>query len=126
MMRRLLVTIAVVLLGFAAVAATAGADPTRHFTVPFTILCGPNQDIEVVIVSKPGSSNVVTVNGQPTNAVSILFSLYVVDDQNNVVVDYHKPSASHDHPQIQTCVDTSWPPGWSATAETRITPAGQP
>jgi hypothetical protein len=100
----------------AVLAPGAGADPTQHFTVSFTIICGDNT---LVIVSKPGSSNVVTVNGGATNSVSVLFGLHVFDDQGNTIIDFRKPG----NQPVQTCTDTSWPTGWTATAETIITPA---
>jgi len=116
-MRRLIACMfASALLGLMVLAPGAGADPTNHFTVSFTIICGGQS---LVIVSKPGSSNVITVNGQSSTSVSVLFGLHVTDDQGNVVVDFQKPG----NPPVQTCTDTSWPSGWTATAETIITPA---
>ena len=107
---------AAVLLGCLAIAPAAGADPTQHFSATFTIICGGNA---LEIVAKPGSSNVVTVNGQPSNSVSILFGLHVTDDHGQTVIDFRKPG----NQPVQTCRDTSWPSGWTATAETIITPA---
>jgi hypothetical protein len=116
-MRRFLVSLLTAsLLSCGALATGAGADPTQHFTVTFTIVCGGN---DLVIVAKPGSSNVVTVNGLASTSVSVLFGLHVVDNLGNVVVDFTKPG----HQPVQTCTDTSWPTGWTATAETLITPA---
>jgi hypothetical protein len=116
-MRRFLVSLLTAsLLSCGALATGAGADPTQHFTVTFTIVCGGN---DLVIVAKPGSSNVVTVNGLASTSVSVLFGLHVVDNLGNVVVDFSKPG----HQPVQTCRDTSWPTGWTATAETLITPA---
>lgn len=94
----------------------AGADPTNHFTESFTILCGGHS---IVIVAKPGSSNVVTFDGQPSTSVSILFGLHVTDPEGNTVIDFRKPGRQ----PVQTCTDTSWPSGFTATAETIITPA---
>jgi hypothetical protein len=116
-MRRFLVSLLTAsLLSCGALATGAGADPTQHFTVTFTIVCGGN---DLVIVAKPGSSNVVTVNGLASTSVSVLFGLHVVDNLGNVVVDFTKPG----HQPVQRCTDTSWPTGWTATAETLITPA---
>lgn len=109
-------TCVVVLAAALAAAPSAGADPTAHWDVTFTIVCGGKL---LEIVSKPGSSNVVTVNGSPSTQVSILFGLHVTDDQGNVVIDFRKPG----NPPVQTCTDVSWPNGWTATAETIITPA---
>jgi hypothetical protein len=99
-------------------ASTGNADPTNHWTDSFTIVCGGH---EYVIVAKPGSSNVITVDGQPSNSVSILFALYVVDDQGNVIVDFRRPGAATANATV--CTDTSWPAGWTATAWTLLTPA---
>jgi hypothetical protein len=104
------------LLALGVLAPGAGADPIRHFDVTFDIICGGNT---LTIISKPGSSAVVTVNGEPSNSVSILVGLRLVDDQGNVVVDFRKPG----NQPVQTCTDTSAPPGWTATATTLITPA---
>jgi hypothetical protein len=109
--------VALVLAGVAV--GRANADPTVYFGDSFTIVCGGHS---YVIVSKPGSSNVITVDGQPSNGVSVLFGLHVVDDGGNVVLDIHKPALEHQ--QFTTCTDTSWPPGWTATAQTLITPRG--
>ena len=117
--RRTILAVAAALVVAAASAGRAGADPTRHFDLSFTIVCGGHS---YVIVSKPGSSAVVTVDGQPSNAVSILFGIHVEDELGNVVVDFHKPALAHQ--QFTTCTDTSWPPGWTATALTLITPRG--
>ena len=115
-MRRFLASLFVGALLAGVLASDVGADPTQHFTGSFTIVCGGNS---FVIVSKPGSSNVVTVNGQPTTSVSVLFGLHVTDDQGATVIDFRRPG----NQPVQTCTDTSWPPGWTATAETIITPA---
>jgi hypothetical protein len=47
-----------------------------------------------VIVAKPGSSNVVTVNGLPSTQVSVLFGLHVTDNLGNVIIDFRKPGTS--------------------------------
>ena len=112
-----IVTVLLALVLAAVAAGPAGADPTRHWDESFTIVCGGHS---YVIVSKPGSSNVITIDGQPSNAVSILFGIHVEDDQGNVIVDFHKPALANQ--TFTTCTDTSWPPGWTATAETLITP----
>jgi hypothetical protein len=116
-MRHFLASLALgAVVALSVLAPGAGADPTRHFDVTFDIICGGNT---ISIISKPGSSAAVTVNGQPSNSVSILFGLRIVDDQGNVVVDFRKPG----NQPVQTCTDTSAPPGWTATATTLITPA---
>jgi hypothetical protein len=115
-MRRLIASLFTVFVaGLGVLAPGAGADPTNHFTDSFTIICGGNL---LVIVAKPGSSNVLTVNGQPSNSVSVLFGLHVFDASGNTVIDFRKPG----NPPVQTCTDTSWPSGFTGTAETLITP----
>ena len=50
----------------------------------------------------------------------MLFGLHVTDDQGKVAVDFRKKG----NQPMQTCTSTSWPSGWTATAETIITPVG--
>lgn len=101
------------------VAPTAGADPTQHFTVSFPISCGGQT---YLLVSKPGASQIISIDGQPSNAVSVLFGITVVDNSTGLVVfEFHKPAT--DHQRLTTCVDTSTP-GITATAQTLITPRG--
>jgi hypothetical protein len=94
--------------------ATASADPTNHFGT-FEIACGGHS---LVIVSKPGSSNVVTFDGQPSTSVSILKGLtYTV---NGVVVEeFHKPFTSHQ--DVTVCTETPGP-GELVVVETILTP----
>ena len=69
------VTLVCLMLGtFAVGAGSAHADPVRHFEETMTIHCGSDT---LVLVAKPGSSNVVTINGTPTNSVSILMGITV-------------------------------------------------
>jgi hypothetical protein len=77
-------------------ASSAGADPTQHFTESFDIVCAGNT---LTIVSKPGSSNVITVNGQPSNSVSILFGL-TVREHGEVVFDFQKAT---NNPNVVVC-----------------------
>jgi hypothetical protein len=77
-------------------AVSAGADPTRHFSGTFELTCGNNT---LTLVSKPGSSNVVTVNGEPTNSVSILLGLTALED-GEVVFDFQKAA---NNPNAITC-----------------------
>ena len=66
--------------------AFANADPTNHFGT-FEINCGGHV---LVIVDKPGSSTVVTFDGQPSTSVSILMGLrFSVNGE--VVVEFYKP-----------------------------------
>src|SRR5262245_22339638 len=77
-------------------AGSAGADPTQHFTESFDATCGGNT---VTVVNKPGSSNVLTVNGEPSNSVSILFGITVRVD-GEVVFDFQKAT---DNPNVIVC-----------------------
>jgi hypothetical protein len=94
--------------------ATASADPTNHFGT-FEITCDGHS---LVIVSKPGSSNVVTFDGQPSTRVSILKGLTVT--VNGVVVEeFHKPFTRHQ--DVTVCTEVS-PPGELVVVETILTP----
>lgn len=101
----------VVALALSAVGAqAAGADPTQHFTTSFAIQCNGTT---YVIVEKSGSSNVITVNGAPSNSVSVLFRLVF---GSTAVVDKPIPSTGH----VQVC--TGEADGMAFTAWTLITP----
>jgi hypothetical protein len=114
--RRAAVGLASLALGiFGVGAGIASADPVQHFGT-FTIQCGGNT---LVIVSKPGSSNVVTVNGSPSNSVSILMGIVVTVD-GVVVEEFHKPYTRHQDVTICTEVDPG--PGISVVAEVLNTP----
>lgn len=94
---------------------TATADPVRHFD-NFRILCGTDV---YELVSKPCSSNVVTINGVTTNSVSILFGLKVTVD-GVVVFEFHKPyTQNHD---VVICHEIDPGPGIEVVAETVFTP----
>ena len=100
---------------FVASAASAGADPTRHFTGSFVITCGGNT---LTIVEKPGSSNVLTVNGEPSNSVSILLGL--TETQNGVVVsDFQKAT---NNPNSTVCDEPTGVPGDIVTVRVINTP----
>ena len=109
---------ALLLLGVVlAAASTAAADPVRHFET-FTIQCGTDT---LVIVSKPGSSTVVSINGMPSNSVSILKGITVT--VNGVVVEeFHKPFTEHQ--DVVVCTEVGAPPGVVVVAETLLTPRG--
>jgi hypothetical protein len=81
-------------------AGSAIADPVQHFDT-FTIQCGSDT---LVIVSKPGSSNVVTINGVPTNSVSILMGI-IVTVNGEVVFEFHKPYTENQDVTICTFDD---------------------
>jgi hypothetical protein len=91
-------------------AQPAGADPTKHFTELFPITCG---DVTYVLVSKQGSSTIITANGAPSNSVSVLFRLIIGGE---TIVDKPLPNTQH----LQVCTGTS--DGLPLTAWTIITP----
>lgn len=107
--------ISLTLVTLAVGAGSAFADPVRPFDT-FTIQCGSDT---LVIVSKPGSSNVVTINGVPTNSVSILMGIIVT--VNGVVVEeFHKPYTRNQDVTICTEVDPG--PGITVVVEVLNTP----
>jgi hypothetical protein len=104
--KRLISAIVLALACLATAAAPASADPVRHFGV-FTINCG--NDV-YVIVSKPGSSNVVSVNGMPSNSISILMGFTVKDRATGAVLEeFHKPYALNQGERIVICEDRGFP-----------------
>ena len=62
-----------------------------------------------MIVSKPGSSNVVTFDGQPSTSVSILVGLTISVD-GVVVEEFHKPFTSHQ--DVTVCTEAESPPSF--------------
>jgi hypothetical protein len=66
---------------------------------------------------KPGSSNVITVNGQPSNSVDILFGIKIRED-GEVVFDFQKAT---NNPNVVTCTAPA-EPGTEITARVIITP----
>ena len=102
-MKRLISAIVLALACLATAAAPASADPVRHFGT-FTITCG---GLTYVISEKPGSSNVVTLNGMPSNSISILMGIRVVDPVTGLTIDeFHKPYALNQGDRIVRCQDT--------------------
>jgi len=97
-----------------AFASVASADPTAHFST-FTIHCGGNV---YEIVSKPGSSNVVTVNGLPSTSVSVLMGL-TITVSGETVFEFHKPFTEHQ--SFTVCRDEE-PGGVVVVAEVLFTP----
>ena len=116
-MRKLLLLVVLVFALAAAAVPAASADPTRHFTESFPITCGGDV---YVIVSKPGSSQVLTVNGDPSTAVSVLFRLVSTGPSGTtVLVDKPVPSNG----KILVCTTEGLAPGETLTAWTLITRA---
>ena len=94
--------------------AFANADPTNHFGT-FEINCGGHV---LVIVDKPGSSTVVTFDGQPSTSVSILMGLrFSVNGE--VVVEFYKPFKEN---QETTYCTASEAPGELLEVWTIVTP----
>ncbi len=105
-MRQLLAIVSVAAIALAAV-SSATADPVRHFDT-FVIDCGSYGTAE--IVSKPGSSQVVELNGAPSNSVALLVAYeFLLDGE---FVDF-TPGAQYQPPGIQNnqelvvCFDTN-------------------
>jgi hypothetical protein len=115
MITRIGVTLVAALALLLGSAASAGADPTQHFTGSFDVICGGNT---LTIVDKPGSSNVITVNGQPSNSVSILFGLTIRVD-GEIVFDFQKAT---DNPNVVVCDIPSGEPGLEFTVRVINTP----
>jgi hypothetical protein len=116
-MRRIALMLLVAAALVPAVAGSASADPTNHFET-FEIQCGGDL---LVIVSKPGSSNVVTVNGEPSNAVSILMGLTIIEN-GEVVFEFHKPFAENHPEAVTVCTEVDPGPGLEVIVETLLTP----
>lgn len=111
-MKRLAV-LATLVVGLSVIGA-ASADPTRHFGT-FEAVCDGHT---LVLVSKPGSSAVVTLDGQDSTSVSILKGI-VITDNGVVVFEFHKPfTEKHD---VVVCTGT-FAPGVTFVAETILTP----
>ena len=115
---RKVVSLVVLALALAAgVVPPAGADPTRHFTEAFPITCG--NDV-YVIVSKPGTSQVLTVNGDDSNAVSVLFRLVNTTPSGVATTLVDKPLPQNGKAVV--CTTEGLAPGDVITAWTLITP----
>jgi hypothetical protein len=100
-----------------ALAGSASADPTNHFGT-FEIQCGSDL---LVIASKPGSSTVLTINGEPSNSVSILMGLTVIEN-GAVVFEFHKPFVQNHPEAVTVCTEVDPGPGLEVIAETLLTP----
>ncbi len=116
-MKRLIAAIVLALVYLASASAPASADPVQHFAT-FTITCGGKT---FVVVSKPGSSNVVTVNGVPSNSVTILMGITVTVN-GETVFEFHKPYALNNEERIAICSESDLPAGVTVVAEVKFTP----
>jgi hypothetical protein len=114
--KRLIAAIVLALVYLASASAPASADPAKFST--FTITCAGTT---FEVISKPGSSNVVTVNGVPSNSVAILMGI-TVTDHGVVVVDFHKPYALNQADRIAVCTENGHPEGLIVIVEVKITP----
>jgi len=98
--------------------AAANADPTNHFAT-FTLTCGEHT---LVITDKPGSSAVVTFDGQSSTSVSILKGIRFTENYGqDVVFESYKPFVEH---QTTTYCSSSQAPGELLEAWTILTPRG--
>jgi hypothetical protein len=115
--KRLTAAIVLALVYLASASAPASADLGNHFST-FTITCAGKV---FELVSKPGSSNVVTVNGVPSNSISILMGL-TITVHGLVVFEFHKPYALNQADRIAICTENDTPPGVTVVAEVKFTP----
>jgi hypothetical protein len=116
--KRLISAIVLAVVYLASASAPASADPVRHFE-NFTIHCGSDT---YVISSKPGSSNVITMNGAPSNSISILMGLTVKDKATGAILEeFHKPYALNHGDRIVICEDRGFP-DIIFVAEVKFTP----
>jgi len=105
-MRRLLTILGGVVIALAA-ASSATADPVRHFD-SFVIDCGPYGIAE--IVSKPGTSQVVQLDGAPSNSIALLVDYEFFFDGE--FIDFtpgaqYQPPGVKNNQELVECYDTS-------------------
>jgi hypothetical protein len=93
----------------------AGADPTQPFVDAFDITCGGDT---YTVVSKPGSSNVLTINGEPSNSVTAFFGMTVRVD-GEVVFEFQK---AENNPNVIVCEGHPEDPGVEVTLRVINTP----
>jgi hypothetical protein len=94
------------------------ADPVNHVDT-FTSQCGSDT---LVLVAKPGSSNILTINGAPTNSVSILMGI-TVTVAGVVAYEFHKPYTENQ--QVTVCDEIDPGPGTTIVVEVLNTPPGK-
>jgi hypothetical protein len=116
-MRKFLLLVGLALALCASAVPAASADPTNHFTESFAINCGGDV---YVIVSKPGASQVLTLNGAPSNAVSVLFRLVNTGTSGTTTL-VDKPLPKNE--KVLVCTTEGLAPGDTLTAWTLITSA---
>ena len=115
-MRRSLVLAGSVVVLLLATAGIASADPVQAFGT-FEVQCG-NDVLE--LVGKPGlGAQVVAINGDPTNAVTVLMGVVVTVEGVGVVEEFHKPFNSN---QTVTVCTQNPEPGLTVVTEFLITP----
>jgi len=113
----LIAAIVLAVVYLASASAPASADPVQHFST-FTITCGGNT---FVLVSKPGSSNVVTVNGMPSNSISVLMGLTITQN-GKTVFEFHKSYTLNHNDRIAICTENDVPEGVTVVGEVKFTP----
>jgi len=95
----------------------ATADPVQHFGT-FEVQCGGDV-LELTQKPAMGSAQVVAINGEPTNAVTVLMGVVVTVAGVGVVEEFHKPFSSNQ--DVTVC--TQHPePGVTVVTEFLITP----
>ncbi len=105
-MRQLLAILSVAAIALAA-SSSATADPVRHFET-FVNDCGSYGTVE--IVSKPGSSQVVEINGAPSNSVALLVDYELFLDGE--LIDFtpgaqYQPRGIQNNHELVVCFDTT-------------------
>jgi hypothetical protein len=106
-----------------ATASGAGADPVRHFDT-FVIDCGTYGSAE--IVSKPGMSQVVELNGTESNSVALLlgYELSVGGELIDITPGaQYQPPGQQDRSNLVVCFDRSVAPPDYFKAFVLFTPA---
>ena len=96
---------------------TASADPVNHFGT-FEVRCG-NDVLELTEKPASGSAQVVAINGEPTNAVTVLMGVVVTVEGVGVVEEFHKPFTENQH--VTVCTQNP-EPGVTVVTEFLITP----
>lgn len=107
-MRQLLATLATASVAVV-LAAGATADAVRHFDT-FVLDCGSYGQAE--IVSKPGSSTVVTLNGAPSNSVALLkgYEFSLGGELIDITVgSQYEPPGQQGRSNLVVCFDRSVP-----------------
>jgi hypothetical protein len=103
-----------------ATSGIASADPVQHFGT-FEVQCG--SDV-LELTEKPAmvSAQVVAMNGEPTNAVTVLMGVIVTVEGVGVVEEFHKPFSSNQ--DVTVCTQNP-EPGVTIMTETHHAAIGR-